>query len=201
MIKTGVIAATVLACIFGVIGFPTSLKQAEDNAGQRIHLGLDLNGGTYLILQVHVQDAAKTRGRFADRESCATKRRDAQHPGRQLSIATIRDPQRHRFHPDQRQRRGSAEDAGFRTMVADKAPDWILTPVNSTDYRLNMKPTRAARTEAQHCRRSRSHTIERRVNALGLDRSRPCRNMAIRSPSRKFWWNCRVLTIRRTSSS
>ena len=49
MIKTGVIVATILACIFGVIGFPTSLKQAEANAGQRIHLGLDLSGGTYLM--------------------------------------------------------------------------------------------------------------------------------------------------------
>ena len=60
MIKTGVIAATVLACVFGVIGFPTSLKQAEANAGKRIHLGLDLSGGTHLVMQVHVQDAAKT---------------------------------------------------------------------------------------------------------------------------------------------
>src|SRR5580704_8452767 len=59
MIKTGVIAATILACIFGVIGFPTSVKQAEANAGQRIHLGLDLSGGSYLILDVQVQDAAK----------------------------------------------------------------------------------------------------------------------------------------------
>src|SRR5580704_17153298 len=59
LIKTGVIAATVLACVFGVIGFPTSIKQAEANAGQRIHLGLDLSGGSYLILDVQVQDAAK----------------------------------------------------------------------------------------------------------------------------------------------
>src|SRR5580698_1578887 len=59
MIKTGVIVLTILACIFGVIGFPTSLKQAEANAGRRIHLGLDLSGGSYLILDVQVQDAAK----------------------------------------------------------------------------------------------------------------------------------------------
>src|SRR4051812_33815856 len=61
MIKTGVIAASVIACIVGVIGFPTSLKQAEENAGKRIHLGLDLKGGTHLVLQVHVQDAAKIK--------------------------------------------------------------------------------------------------------------------------------------------
>jgi ATP-dependent Clp protease ATP-binding subunit ClpA len=32
-----------------------------------------------------------------------------------------------------------AKTQEFRSMVADKAPDWILTPVNATDYRLNMK--------------------------------------------------------------
>ena len=32
-----------------------------------------------------------------------------------------------------------AKTQEFRSIVADKAPDWILTPVNATDYRLNMK--------------------------------------------------------------
>ncbi len=36
VIKAGVIAATIVLCIVGVIGLPTSVKQAEDNAGKRI---------------------------------------------------------------------------------------------------------------------------------------------------------------------
>ncbi|MDE3197075.1 MAG: protein translocase subunit SecD, partial [Acidobacteriota bacterium] len=61
MIKTVVIVATVLICIFGVIGFPTSVDQMYANIQQRIHLGLDLKGGSHLVLQVQVQDAAKTQ--------------------------------------------------------------------------------------------------------------------------------------------
>src|SRR5580698_7230890 len=60
MIKGVVILATVLICLFGIIGFPRNLKQLESNVTSRIHLGLDLRGGSHLVLQVQVQDAAKT---------------------------------------------------------------------------------------------------------------------------------------------
>src|SRR5436305_14972651 len=59
-IKTVVIVATVLVCIFGIIGFPTSVQGLKNNVGRRIHLGLDLTGGSHMVLQVQVQDAAKT---------------------------------------------------------------------------------------------------------------------------------------------
>src|ERR1700679_4127502 len=60
MFKAGVIVGTILVCIFGIIGFPRSGKQLSDNIQRNIHLGLDLSGGSYLVLQVQVQDAAKT---------------------------------------------------------------------------------------------------------------------------------------------
>ena len=112
MIKTGVIAATILACIFGVIGFPTSLKQAEANAGQRIHLGLDLSGGTYLILQVHVQDAAKSEA-DALIEGLQRRSANAQYSGGGLRPKRSGDPEGYRFHPDQYSRRGCRKDAGI----------------------------------------------------------------------------------------
>ncbi len=59
MIKAAVIVATVLVCVFGVIGFPRSMSELEANVTRRIHLGLDLKGGSHLVLQVQVQDAAK----------------------------------------------------------------------------------------------------------------------------------------------
>ena len=61
MIKTVVIVATVLICIFGIIGFPRSVDQLKANLQHNIHLGLDLSGGSHLVLQVQVQDAAKTQ--------------------------------------------------------------------------------------------------------------------------------------------
>src|SRR6202162_6544473 len=57
--KVIVIAATLLFFLFGSFGLPdkwsgSGLMAALQN---RIHLGLDLKGGTHLILQVQVNDA------------------------------------------------------------------------------------------------------------------------------------------------
>lgn len=51
------ILVVVVACIVGVIGFPRNVQELKDNLHNRIHLGLDLKGGTNLILQVQVDDA------------------------------------------------------------------------------------------------------------------------------------------------
>ena len=51
------IAGVILACFFGVTGFPKNGKELRDNISGRIHLGLDLQGGTHLILEVKVDDA------------------------------------------------------------------------------------------------------------------------------------------------
>ena len=70
MTKGIIIAATVLICIFGIIGFPKFLggqgvplsrAQLLSNMQNAIHLGLDLRGGSHLVLQVQVQDAAKAQ--------------------------------------------------------------------------------------------------------------------------------------------
>ncbi len=51
------IAAVILICVGGILGLPRSLRQARENAARHVHLGLDLRGGTHLILQVQVDDA------------------------------------------------------------------------------------------------------------------------------------------------
>src|SRR6195256_683567 len=54
------IVAVILVCIYVLIGtptFPTSVQQIKDNFSHQIKLGLDLQGGTHLILQVQVQEA------------------------------------------------------------------------------------------------------------------------------------------------
>ena len=65
-----VIAVVVLVCILGLIcyprtdstadeaiGFPTTWQRLKENVRDRIRLGLDLKGGTHLVLQVKVEDA------------------------------------------------------------------------------------------------------------------------------------------------
>jgi preprotein translocase subunit SecD len=53
--KTAFIVAVLVVFVYGIFGIPTGgLKQAITN---RIHLGLDLKGGTHLVLEVHVDEA------------------------------------------------------------------------------------------------------------------------------------------------
>jgi len=51
------IGLVVVASILGIIGFPKNIQELKDNVRSRIHFGLDLKGGTHLVLQVHVEDA------------------------------------------------------------------------------------------------------------------------------------------------
>src|SRR5262245_23327485 len=53
------IVVVILVCVYGVIGLPTSKAQIVENWNKNIHLGLDLRGGSRLVLQVQIQDAFK----------------------------------------------------------------------------------------------------------------------------------------------
>src|SRR5580765_4424448 len=58
--KAVFIAAVILICVIGLIGIPDvpkSFSTLKSNFANRIKLGLDLQGGTHLILQVQVQEA------------------------------------------------------------------------------------------------------------------------------------------------
>src|SRR3984893_19579000 len=58
------ILIVIFLCIFGVVGmpeFPTSATQVAQNLKNRIQLGLDLKGGSHLVLQVQVDEAIGQR--------------------------------------------------------------------------------------------------------------------------------------------
>ena len=58
------ILIVILICIYGLIGlpqFPTSIAQVKENVVDRIKLGLDLKGGSHLVLQVQVEEAIGQR--------------------------------------------------------------------------------------------------------------------------------------------
>ena len=56
--RTGFIVVVLLIATFGIFGIPHGgLKQSLEN---RINLGLDLKGGTHLVLQVHVAEAVNS---------------------------------------------------------------------------------------------------------------------------------------------
>src|SRR6202045_4248634 len=58
------ILIVIFICLFGLIGmpqFPTSFAQVKQNLADRIKLGLDLKGGSHLVLQVQVDEAIGQR--------------------------------------------------------------------------------------------------------------------------------------------
>ncbi|HWE49058.1 MAG TPA: protein translocase subunit SecD [Bryobacteraceae bacterium] len=166
MFKTGVIVVTILACIFGIIGFPGSVKQLEANVQRRIHLGLDLSGGSYLVLQVQVQDAAKTTAdqtieAIKDAARTANISIDALDRNDPKDLAATNTIQIDLKGVDQ------TKTSAFRSLIADRFPDWTLTPVSATDYKMNMKPSALVELRRNTVEQE-VQTIEHRVNALGL---------------------------------
>jgi len=54
-----VILLVSLACIYFIIGIPKSKDELIANFNQNVRLGLDLRGGSHLVVQIQVQDAFK----------------------------------------------------------------------------------------------------------------------------------------------
>jgi preprotein translocase subunit SecD len=66
--RTVIIVATILICVFGIIVIPKSGADIAKNFSDNIRLGLDLKGGTHLVLEIQVQDAVKAEAdQTADR--------------------------------------------------------------------------------------------------------------------------------------
>jgi len=164
--RSVVIVVTILVCVFGIIGFPKSGAGLVDNLKHNIRLGLDLKGGSHLVLQVHVQDAIKTE---ADgviermKESLRKQSIDYSSIDRN-DPSTVEDADKIEIDvkgvPDKK-------TTAFRSMVAELFNQWTLTPVNATDYRLNMRPSELVTLKRDTVERS-LQTISNRINQLGL---------------------------------
>ena len=158
------IFAVVLICLYMVIGlpsFPTTWAQIKDNFARQIKLGLDLQGGTHLILQVQVQEAiAQETDQTVDRLTTAMRSKN--------------------IHYDEVRRvddthivvRNIATDQAsqFRDLIHDQYEGvWELSPApgEPNSYLLSMRNTAIARIEETTMQQS-LETIERRINALGL---------------------------------
>jgi preprotein translocase subunit SecD len=164
--KTLVIVATIVVCLLGIIGLPKSLPDLKANLAQNIKLGLDLKGGSRLVLQVQVQDAVK-----AEAQQTIERLKD------ELRKANIDFASMENNEPNsvdtadtiQIDVKGvpAAKSKDFRSLVSDKFGTWILTAVNPTDYRMNLRPTELLALKRDTVERS-VQTISNRINALGL---------------------------------
>jgi preprotein translocase subunit SecD len=168
-IKSLIIVAVLLACIYGVIGLPKSKAELIANWQHNIHLGLDLRGGTYLVVQIQEQDAFNSEANtVADQIREATRKSN-------VAIGQI-DVQEAKSLADASNVavivKGipSTQAGQFRQTVTQQFPNWDLTALNSTDYRLTLKPSEAIAMRQQILAQTKN-TIEKKINGLGLSES------------------------------
>lgn len=167
--KAIVIIATVLICLYGIIGLPKSKEELSANWSHNIRLGLDLRGGSLLVLQVQLQDAFK-----ADATSTIERLKEL------MAKNSIAGEAQMGYEPKSLQDadkveilvKGVPADSAknFRSLVGDEFGAWVLAPTGPSDYRLTMKPTEAANMKKETLARSIA-TIENRINGLGLSES------------------------------
>ena len=159
------ILAVIMACFVGLFGFPTfpptSLTQLKDNFAHQIKLGLDLQGGTHLILQVQVQEAvAQETDQTVDRLTSQLRAKNIRYD----EIRRVDDTHILIRNLD------SAQLSQFRDIVnAQYNNVWDLTPAagEPSSYTLSLRPSAIAAIQEQTMTQS-LETIERRINALGL---------------------------------
>jgi preprotein translocase subunit SecD len=157
------IAAVILVCFVGLVGIPDVPKSPatlKSNFAQRIKLGLDLQGGTHLILQVQVQEAiSQETDQVLDNVTKALRDKTIRYDEvRKLSDTQILV---HNLAPEQA---GAA-----RNMITDQFPDWDVAPApgEPSGYLLTMKPSHIADI-SQRTMGQAEETIRRRIDALGL---------------------------------
>ncbi|HTB15525.1 MAG TPA: protein translocase subunit SecD [Bryobacteraceae bacterium] len=161
------IVAVILICVYGIIGLPKSKAELIQNWKSNIRLGLDLSGGSHLVLEIHLQDAFK-----GEADAVIARMKDELNKiGIQPVGVNHTDPQ-------------TIADAGniqinitgipstkagdFRQVVNDNfGSGWILTPVNQTDYRMTLKQSEVLKIKADTITQTKA-TISNKVNQMGL---------------------------------
>jgi preprotein translocase subunit SecD len=163
------IVAVTLACLYGIFGLPTSMDQLKENVRNNIRLGLDLKGGSHLVMQIQIQDAFKSeadmviqrlRQDLADNRVSFTDitRNDPSTIEAASSIAiTISGVP-------------PTQAGDLRRVVTDNyGAVWNLSAAGQ-DYRLTMKQTEALAL-IRDTRAQTMNTIEKKINGLGLAES------------------------------
>ena len=158
------ILLVILFCIYYLIGlpeFPKSFAQVKNNFSHQIKLGLDLQGGTHLILQVQVQEAiAQETDQTVDRLTNELRAKNIHYDelrrvdDTHILVRNI-DP---------------AQLSQFRDLVsAQYANVWDLSPTagDPSGYTLTLRASAIAQIKESTMTQS-LETIERRINALGL---------------------------------
>jgi preprotein translocase subunit SecD len=158
------IVVAIVFCIyflFGLPTFPTSFAQVKDNFKNQIKLGLDLQGGSQLVLQVQVQEAiAQETDTTVDRLTTALRDKNVRYDevrradDTHILVRNI-DPSQYSVLSD---------------MVGTQYNNvWDMAPAagQTNSYTLTLRPGAVAALQEQTVTQARE-TIEQRINGLGL---------------------------------
>ena len=163
--KTILILAILLVFVGGIIGIPGGFSPAalKQSITDRIHLGLDLSGGTHLILQVMVAEAV---GSSSDTD-LARILTDLQTAGATSATATKPDP---KGQPGVIRVAGIPidKDNAVRSSLEEQfATQYDIQSGADNSYTLTMKPSVLRDIESRALEQSRE-TIYERIDRLGV---------------------------------
>ena len=162
--KLGLIAATLIVFLIGIFGIPKewSGKGLLASLQDRIHLGLDLKGGTHLILQVQVNDAVNVES------DNAVERLKADLRTRKINYAEISKPEPVN-NPDRIVIKGVPPEssADLRSVVSDRLPEYDLTSGAENTWTLAMKPQTLSELKNRAVTQA-IETIRNRIDQLGV---------------------------------
>ncbi len=162
--KAAFIVGVMLVFLGGIIGIPKSAtgRALAESVQQRIHLGLDLKGGTHLILQVRVNEAVN-----ADSDQAVERLKDALRKAN-ISYAEITKPDP-KNEPDRVLIKGIAPESSseLRDIVTNRLPEYDLASGAENSWTLSMKPQTLAQMKNQAVTQA-IETIRNRIDQLGV---------------------------------
>jgi preprotein translocase subunit SecD len=164
LLKTVLIIAVLIFFLFGIVGIPGSFtaEGLRSAVQKRIHLGLDLKGGTHLILQVQVNDAIN-----ADSDRAVERLKDALKSSN-IAFGEISKPNPQQ-NPEIVQIKGVPPESSseLRRIVNEKLGDYDLTSGAENSWTLAMKASVANDTRKKAVQQA-IETIRNRIDQLGV---------------------------------
>jgi preprotein translocase subunit SecD len=162
--KTVLILSVVLLFLYGVFGVPRRLsgQGLANSILNRIHLGLDLKGGTHLILQVQVDDAVR-----ADAQQAVDVLK-SELQKRNIPFTSISEPDP-RKNPNFIQVTGvpSSSSSDLSDIVSKRLPEYQLSSTPQNTFTLAMPPDTLSRFKDQTVTEA-IETIRNRIDQLGV---------------------------------
>ncbi len=156
----------------GIVGVPSGASGSAllSSLQNRIHLGLDLKGGTHLILQVQVNDAVNV-----DSDNAIEALKSGMRTGK-INYAEITKPDP-AGHPEQIVIKGVGPESSsdLRNLVQDRLPEYDATSGAGNVWNVAMKP--------QNLNDLKNRAVQTAIETI--------------RGSIRFWCSCPMSTIRR----